>query len=191
MLDRLEVFCRVWFFSAFKFACFDVCQFYWLVCAMFVRYRTGVLNFWAADPHYHLWYYPYSNRCRNPQCRITQPGNIGVFLLLMINCNSWTANSMKNEYIAVCGRRDTYSFMILTVNTSVYISVYTVRYVITAAWWKETTLMILGSIFKRKPFAIVMQSDSLAHLVPSGPAQGLLYPFYVSMVLNCLCLLIL
>jgi len=28
---------------------------------------------------------------------------------------------------------------------------YTVMDVITAVWWKETTLMILGSIWRRKP----------------------------------------
>jgi len=93
---------EVWFVSAFKFACFDVCQVLLAcLCHVFAN-RRGVLNFWAADTLYHLGYHPYSNRCKNLRCRTTWQGTAVALLLLMCNSNSWTANSRKNEYSSVC-----------------------------------------------------------------------------------------
>jgi len=144
----------LWFIGAFKFACFDICQVL-LACLCHVcRISYKVLNFWAPDTQYHLWYHPYSNRCKNVRCRSTWPGTAVVLLLLMNKCNSWTANSRKNEYSSVCtGETHEVSWHIL----------YSVEFLKcngkTRLHWngsnycsmvKETTLVTTGCTWKRK-----------------------------------------
>ena len=104
MWKKLDVFYSMWFISAFKFACFKLCNvFTGLFELFFVEYHVGVLNLWAGATQCHWRYHPNSNWGETLGCRNIWPEPVAALPLLTRKCKCRTAmcvvtNDKKNEY---------------------------------------------------------------------------------------------